>query len=221
MPEIILKGEETTRATNMARRRALILSHARDVIANEGFEALKLRDLATRANITVPTIYNLIGGKSDILTLIIEDLVTRLEAVHKNANQSNVEDVFEAQIDTRLELFAKDESYYRAAYIAGDRIGLFEQNSPSGLYKRSLHLTISSCREAIDADLLFGRVASEQLGRQVYSCYRHARQDWVFGYYDLEGLRKQALTGIFLSLAADAKPAFHKRLMQRLEILSY
>jgi len=216
MSENMLKSTETTRSTNMAKRRALILSHARNVIANEGFDALKLRDLAARAGITVPTIYNLIGGKSDILALIIEDLITRLEVVHESARYGNVENVFEAQIDTRLELFAKDESYYRAAYIAGDRIGLFEQSSPSGLYARSLRLTTSSCKKATEAGLLCGHISSEQLGRQIYGCYRLARQDWVNGYHDLKALRKQALTGVFLSLAADAKPAFHKRLMGRL-----
>jgi AcrR family transcriptional regulator len=210
---------ETTRSVNMAKRRSLILSHARSIIASEGFDALKLRDLAHRAGVTVPTIYNLIGGKTDILALIIEDLVTRLKVVHERLGAGEVETVFEAQIDTRIELFATDEDYYKAAYIAGDRSGLFEQRSPSGIYARSLQLTTSACREAQKAGLLLGQVTAEQMGRQIYGCYRQARQDWVNGYFGLDTLRKQALTGVFLSLSADAEPEFHKRLLAKIKAL--
>jgi AcrR family transcriptional regulator len=219
MSENIVSTAESTRSVNMAKRRALILSHARNVIANEGFDALRLRDLAERAGITVPTIYNLIGGKKDILTLIIEEPLKRLEIVHNQIREEDIEKVFEAQIDARLELFSSNEQYYKAAYIAGDRIGLFEQSSASGLYKRSLQLTDSACRKAKDAGLLYGKVAPEKLSQQIYSCYRLARQDWVNGYIDLKTLRRQALTGVFLTLAADAKPSFRTKLIQYIEAM--
>ncbi|GAB5501708.1 MAG: hypothetical protein Pyrs2KO_03630 [Pyruvatibacter sp.] len=209
----------TTRARNMAKRRGLILSHARATIAEKGFDALKLRDLARQAGVTVPTIYNLIGGKPEILALIIEELVERLQEVQRRVQTDDVELAFEAQIDKLAELFQSDENYYRAAFIAGDRSGLFEQSSQSGIFSRALQLPIDVCRDAVAAGLLFGNVSSEQMGRQIYGCYRLARQDWMNGYFDLEGFRRQSLTGVFLCLAADAKPAFRQRLMQRIENL--
>lgn len=210
---------ESTRSANMSKRRALILSHARNLIAGEGFDALKLRDLANRAGVTVPTIYNLIGGKPEILTLIIEDLVERLEAVQHDVETHSLEAAFQAQIDKLAELFSSDEDYYRAAFIAGDRSGLFEQQSSSGIFSRSVRLPIDACREAKEAGLLHGRVSAEQLGRQIYGCYRLARQDWVNRYFDLGTFRKHALTGVFLCLAADATPAFRKRLIERIASL--
>ena len=71
----MLSSRETTRSKNMAKRREAILREARSLIANEGFEALKIRDLAARAGLTVPTIYNLIGGKNEILAVIILSLI--------------------------------------------------------------------------------------------------------------------------------------------------
>jgi len=70
-----LGSRESTRSKNMAKRREAILREARVLIADEGFEALKIRDLAARAGLTVPTIYNLVGGKNEILTVIIDEML--------------------------------------------------------------------------------------------------------------------------------------------------
>jgi len=216
-------GENTrsvsSRSVNMEKRRGKILSHARSTIASQGFDALKLRDLASSVGVTVPTIYNLIGGKDEILRRIIEDLVDRLQAVQHRVESANVESAFEAQINQLTELFNSDEDYYRAAFIAGDRSGLFEQRTQSGIYARAVKSPIEICKKAIAAGILQGNVAAEQLGHQIYGCYRLARQDWTNGYQDVEGFRREALTGIFLCLAADAAPHYRERLIERLEAL--
>ena len=216
-PELL--DSQSLRAANMAKRKSAILFHAGQMIAREGFEALKIRDLAERSGVTAPTIYNLIGGKPEILSLIIEDLVGRLQETQQDLDTDDIEEAFEKQIENLAALFQADQDFYRAAFIAGDRSGLFEQSSSTGIFARSLKPTIDLCKKARKVNLLKGEVSSEQLGRQIYGCYRLARQDWVNGYFDLAGFRKEALTGIYLCLAADAAPSFHKRLMQRIRVL--
>ena len=76
-----LGSRESTRSKNMAKRRETILREARALIANEGIEALKIRDLAARAGLTVPTIYNLEGGKNEILAVIIDEMVVQLRTI--------------------------------------------------------------------------------------------------------------------------------------------
>lgn len=219
MEQAVLKKGVSKRESSKEKRKQRILFEARAVIAAHGFEALKLRDLATRADLTVPTIYNLIGGKEEILALIIDDMVEKLLEVQNQNSLDNVEASFEQQIHDLATLFSEDEDYYRAAFIAGDRSGLFEQTSDIGIFARFVQLPIETCRTAQSAGLLLGNVTAEQLGRQIYGSYRLARQDWAHGYFDLQGFRNEALTGIFLCLAADAKPAFRKRLMEKLERL--
>lgn len=204
------------RSINKAKRRDIILLEARKLIAIEGFEALKLRDLAVRAGVTVPTIYNLIGGKPEILALIIEDLVEQLQMAQDNVSQQDTEWVFENQINQLADLFAADEDYYRAAFIAGDRSGLFEQDSDTGIFARAVEVPIMACMEAQRNERLMGRVSAEIMGRQIYGCYRLARQDWTSGYFGLEMFRRQALTGIFICLAADAEETFRHRLLHRI-----
>lgn len=219
MAEPVNRLELGARAINMSKRRALILSCAQAIIAKQGFDALKIRDLAAQSKLTVPTIYNLIGGKNEILALMIEDLVKRLTAVQPQLPSDDIEKAFENQIDGFVELFASDESYYRAAFIAGDRSGLFEQHSATGIFAQSVLLPIEACKSAVQAGLLNGGISSEQLGRQIYGCYRLARQDWALGHFDLEQFRRQALTGILVCLASDAVADFHQRLMQRIASL--
>ena len=205
----------STRSANMAKRRESILSQARKLIATEGFEALKLRDLAGKAGVTVPTIYNLIGGKPEILAIIIEDLVEQLQKAQQSVATTDAESAFEARINQLADLFATDEDYYRAAFIAGDHSGLFEQQSDTGIYARSVQPLIGACAAAQKKGHLLGHVSADQMGRQIYGCYRLARQDWTNGYFDLNAFRAQALTGIYLCLAADAEPAFRHRLLEK------
>lgn len=210
------KQQTSTRSANMARRRESILSQARNLIATEGFEALKIRDLAKRSGVTVPTVYNLIGGKSEILAVIIEELVGRLQEAQEPVTAAHADEIFEAQINRLAELFSTDEEYYRAAFIAGDHSGLFEQETDTGIFARSVQPLVDACREARRDGQLLGHVTAEQMGRQIYGCYRLARQDWTNGYFDLQTFRAQALTGIFLCLAADAEQSFRRRLLKRL-----
>ena len=219
MAQTVSIAPKLTREDKKSQRAERILDHARAMIAEEGFDALKIRELAARAELTVPTIYNLIGGKSEILARIIEALVERLHEVQSQTGDDDIEAGFEQQITRLADLFAQDEDFYRAAFVAGDRSGLFEQRSDHGIFARSLQQPVEACRSAQAAGLLQGAISAEQLGRQVYDSYRLARQDWANGYFDLEGFRTQALTGVFLGLAADAAPAFRERLLKRISSL--
>ena len=131
-----------------------------------------------------------------------------------------IEAGFEQQITRLADLFVQDEDFYRAAFVAGDRSGLFEQRSNHGIFARSLQQPVEACKAAQAEGLLNGAISAEQLGRQVYNSYRLARQDWANGYFDLDGFRSQALTGVFMILAADAAPPFRERLLRRIEELA-
>jgi len=54
-------------------RRALILDAARRMIAEKGYEAVTVRDLAERCRVSVPTLYNQFGGKDALLAAAAEE----------------------------------------------------------------------------------------------------------------------------------------------------
>jgi len=53
-------------------RRESILEAARQMIAEVGYEAVTVRDLAERCRVSVPTLYNQFGGKDGVLSAAIE-----------------------------------------------------------------------------------------------------------------------------------------------------
>jgi AcrR family transcriptional regulator len=61
-------------------RRARILAAARKLIARRGFEGLTLRDLAAASEVSVPTVYNLIGGKQAVLVALLDEMLARIAA---------------------------------------------------------------------------------------------------------------------------------------------
>ena len=58
-------------------RRAHILETARRLVAERGYQAVTVRDLAERCRVSVPTLYNQFGSKDDLLAAAIEDHFTR------------------------------------------------------------------------------------------------------------------------------------------------
>ncbi|MFY9328965.1 MAG: TetR/AcrR family transcriptional regulator [Georgfuchsia sp.] len=53
----------------MRNRKANILAMTRRLIAEQSFDHVVLQRLAERSNVTIPTIYNLIGSRSEVLQL--------------------------------------------------------------------------------------------------------------------------------------------------------
>jgi len=53
-------------------RKQRILEVARLLIADQGYEGVTMRDLAEKSLVSVPTLYNLFGGKNDLLFAAVE-----------------------------------------------------------------------------------------------------------------------------------------------------
>ncbi len=70
----------TLREQKMAERREGILVAAREIIAEGGLDALTTRELARRSRVTVPTVYNLVGAKDEVLFAAVEDQTRRFLA---------------------------------------------------------------------------------------------------------------------------------------------
>ena len=56
----------------MAERRLRILDAATELLETGAVEALTMRALSESAGVSVPTIYNLVGGRDDVLMAVIE-----------------------------------------------------------------------------------------------------------------------------------------------------
>ena len=207
----------STRAINMEKRRQRILSAARATLARDGVDGLTVRKLAVEAGITVPTIYNLIGSKDDLLRRLLEELVSRAEQALSEVEEDDPIEATARVVGTLATLFAEDEDFCRAALRAGrdlERSG--SKNGALRIWQRSAQVAKRICRDASEEGLLRGDCDPERIGERAYDSYRIAAIDWLDGVIDVAEFERNALIGFYLCLAADAVPRFRRALMSRI-----
>ena len=165
-----------TRQANKARRREKILSNARSLIAEQGFDALTISQLAVRSGVTVPTVHNLFGKKNDIVLELFRGLVDRIDEVLAESELVDPIAASETFIDNLLALYGSDEDFYRAAFLGGERLGLFEHEMNDGVFKKSVRVAERLCARAFEHGYLRGRIESRWLAQQLFGSQRLARQ---------------------------------------------
>lgn len=219
MSSPVLARGNVTRQANKKLRRQRILDIAKNLIASQGFEAFTLSQLAKEAGVSTPTIHNLFGKRDDIFQELVSQMVNTISLALSNPDMSDPIEGAEVFTDNLLHLYKQDEAFYRSAFMAADRTGLFDPALPSGIFSQSLQIAQRLCTQALEDGFLQGNIETAKLAQQLFACQRLARQDWVNGYIDLDRYRQQVLTGICITYAADATPDFHQRLCQKIQAL--
>ena len=219
MSSPILARGNVTRQANKKLRRQRILDIAKHLIASQGFEAFTLSQLAKEAGVSTPTIHNLFGKKDDIFQELVSQMVNTISLALSNPDMSDPIEGAEVFTDNLLRLYKQDEAFYRSAFMAADRTGLFDHKLPDGIFHQSLQIAERLCTEAKENGFLKGNIATATLAEQLFACQRLARQDWVNGYIDLQRYRKQVLIGMYITYAADASPDFYKMLCGKINEL--
>jgi AcrR family transcriptional regulator len=115
-------------ARQMAERRQRILAAARRIIAGRGYEALTMRELARASRVTVPTLYNLIGGKEAVLAAAVEEqtarFVERIEHRSGASPAAQLLSVIDACVDELLGLPAYYRTLLRLLYGSDSAAGV-------------------------------------------------------------------------------------------------
>ncbi len=212
----VLARGSATRTANKLKRRDRILSCAGDIIAAEGVDGFTLSKLAERADVTIPTIHNLLGKKSEIYTLLVDQMVGRVDEALDEQQISDPIVAVETFIDSLVSLFASNEALYKAAFMAGEQIQFFEQQTKVGIYAKSMVLARRVCEKAYATGDLEGCIDTTLMAEHLFNAQRLARQDWMNGYIDLRTYRTQLLKNMFITLCADASPSLKKRLLAKI-----
>ena len=96
----------------MAERRERILEAARSIIAERGYEGLTMRDLAHSSRVTVPTIYNLVGSKEQVLFAAVEQTTGSFVSSLARAPGDVI-----AVVDAAVSELLRMPRYYRALLL--------------------------------------------------------------------------------------------------------
>lgn len=191
------------------------------MIAEHGYDALSTRALAKAAGVTQPTLYNLIGSKEAIVKALLLETAERIASHAYAVDQDDLIGWLDALIGRVAAIAREDETYYRAAVIAGDRdADLFAE--PDGaedldalhlVGARAIAVYRAICGAQIERGRLRGTVGAAELAAALWGAFRVTLRDWAYGLITLEVFERKLRSSHRLILAADAAPALRRRLL--------
>ena len=202
-------------------RRARILQRARDLMGAGGFDGLSLRKLAAAADVTVPTIYNLVGGKEQILFELVGDFIGLIEAALSKIDEDRPLEKAEAIVIVATDEIANDPDYHRASHLADEHLGRSDRYNKmeARLGRRAATMQENAARSAQKLGLLEGNISAALIGKQIFRNYHAASTAWAHRQIGLEEFRRIAMLGVYMNLAADAAPDFKKTLVKKIKHL--
>ena len=195
------------RQAGVAERRQRILAAARDLLSEGGMEALSMRKLAERAQLSVPTLYNLFGKREDILKALVIDAIDRMDAIL--AREAPLEDPLErcrAVVTVSIRHIVELEAIFRPMLVAAHH-GLASWGlEEDALTARAVRMQAVAIEAAVQGGQLRDLLDPTLLGHQIFFGFELASLRWAFGALDEDGFRNRALYGLYVALLGVASP---------------
>jgi AcrR family transcriptional regulator len=222
------KSPETTappsrREANVATRRQRILESARTLLTEDGQDGLSMRKLAKEADLSVTTLYNLVGSKEDILRALIEHSSERFDSTVTVPESAG--DPLERTIkafERVLRYFVDEAAILKPMIVANMETGYVEElgKEEHGLYLRGAKDSVREClMDALAEGQIRDVVSPEFLEAQFYVGLQLAIDRWAFGLVTEEDFLAKGLFGAYLTLLAFASPENRPRLEEEIRKL--
>ena len=213
------------RTANKEKRREQILEGARALLLEGGYDAFTTRKLAERSGVSVPTIYNLVGGKEEVLFALVasteREFWDTVEFPKKDDDLDAVEAFFNQCVDVSVDKPAEMASFV----VVADRIPSayaflgYEHPEHAGVGAQSVAFTTKAARVFLDAGFLLGRISTATMGEHLFSVYRDPHRDWAHGVITAEEFRRRFVRSAMLVMCADANDITRQQLFRRIEAL--
>ncbi len=197
-----------------AERRARILAAARRLIAARGYDGLTMRELAEASRVSVPTLYNLFGGKHAILLGELHETLAAVVAAIGGARGRSFVARASAACDAGTRELLKTPRYWR------ELVQLFLVSEETRVIRRD--------NEAQYVTLMAGLLVDAQragdvvpwadpvaVARCMFAQYLQTMIQWAKGDLDDAGLRAMTALGAGLVLLGVARGRAREQLERR------
>jgi AcrR family transcriptional regulator len=194
----------------MDARRRRILDAASRLLATGGADGLTLREVASRASVTVPTIYNLIGDKAQVIASLAADAAERFESALDALPAQRGFNRAEASVRATLTL----------CLSAPDRFGAWFRSLPEARQtdplRRLTEILGASLHEAAQADDVHGRLQAMPLARHIARGVAETLTLWAHGTLSPTQAEARVMYVLHVALMADATKQGRKALLEKL-----
>lgn len=191
------------REKGKARRKQQIIHAAKRLLAAGGIEALSTRRLAEEAELSVHTLYALVGSKDLILDAVMADNHERvLEDLLKVNEQQAIEKVF-AIVESTYRIIAEDSAAQKPVMrLLMTRLYEGKLNpNPWWLLAQEKGWMESAVAEAVDHGLLRPGFPARLIGDMLMKIYLANLREYLFDQRDLTTCRDTTIFEFWLCLA--------------------
>jgi len=197
--------------TQMATRREKILESARRLIESDGYDGLSMRVLAAESNVTVPTIYNLVGNKEEVFFAAVEEQTHTFVANLERAAGDLV-----AVVEASVRQLVRRPRYYRTLLLVfASSEGA---NSASRHVGRALETQLHrGVEEVSGAGDLLDLVEIEIVAQRLRAHFDMASLEWARGSLTAASFRAAALfdmASLMLGLTRGASQRNFERIVR-------
>ena len=186
------------------QRQANILATTREMLAEVGYSATTMRDLAQRANVAPGTLYNLYKSKDALVFAAVEDLLDELALRATQSSAEGLERML-AQAEESAASIMNGPQYAEAmsrALFTAEQDDLLTKR----LYARGTPMLEGQIRIAVEQGQLLDGVPPAKLARQITASTWGIIMAWVMGTVPIEEFRTELLRAHLMILLSAAAP---------------
>ncbi|MEI2733287.1 MAG: TetR/AcrR family transcriptional regulator [Dermatophilaceae bacterium] len=158
-------------------RRAQLLAAAQEAFVASGYHAAAMDDIADRAGVSKPVLYQHFPGKHDLYLALLDQLAVELEATVRGAlasTEDNKQRVF-ATIAAYFDYVAKDGSAYRLLFESD----LVNDEAVGGRIDAVMARCSEAFADTISADTAMSRADALVLGHALTGLGQIAARSWL------------------------------------------
>ncbi len=207
------------REQNKALRRAAILDAMLLLLATHHPTEITTKQIATIADVSPATVFNLIGTREDLLAALgVRVIDTLLDSLTELDRQTGADPIAAARliVDASVAAFTAESTAYRRVIseIA------FHHDVDERLRIDPAKLQEATMRDAQEREIIDACFDPAGLGKQIFASYFSAMLSWASRRVDDEGFLIMARHGLVTVLAATATDSYRDSFRSELATLS-
>ena len=181
------------------QRRRLILDTMRSLLAEKPEEDISAGEIARLCDISVPTIYNLVGTRDQMLGTLINEFVRELDDRVRELGLGQPIEAAAQAVDISTSILLHESPVYRQVVR---RLGGADASMGTGATRLSVDLQTRLIKAGQDQGLILPKHDAHQIGRQIVLTYNGTMVAWARHMLTDETFRAQALYNFHTTIAA-------------------
>ena len=202
-------------SSRQLERQSHILSTAREMLSETGYAGTTMRALAERAGVVPATLYNLYGGKDELLLAAVDDLLVELQNSAGKKNPEPGVDAILGLSQTTGEQIEATPSYAEAMARA-----LFNVDREHPLVELLFARSLPFIREQLSIGKELGQIPSDtntdNVARHLVGQAWGVIWTWIMGLISLDQVTRERQRSDLMTLIAVTQNDTQQRLRARL-----